>query len=86
VDASQIEVFVPHQANLRIIERVRRAAGLDHAVTAEDVRVSGNTSAASIPMALVALREGHDLSGRLALLAGFGAGLTAGAQVVRLPG
>jgi len=86
LDANEIDVFVPHQANLRIVERVRRAAGLDHAITADDVRTAGNTSAASIPLALADLREKVDVAGKLALLVGFGAGLTAAAQVVRLPG
>ena len=85
ITPGEIDVFVPHQANLRIIERVRRAAGLDHALTAEDIRTAGNTSAASIPMALTALREQHDVKGKLALLVGFGAGLSAAAQIVRLP-
>jgi 3-oxoacyl-[acyl-carrier-protein] synthase-3 len=83
---ADIEVFVPHQANLRIIDAVARALGLDHAVTATDVELSGNTSAASIPIALHRLRRsGRATSGQVALLAGFGAGLTIAAQVIRLP-
>ena len=83
--AGEIDVFVPHQANLRIIEPVRRATGLLHTPLADDIRTSGNTSAASIPMALSALGERHDLRRKLALVVGFGAGLAAAAQVVRLP-
>jgi 3-oxoacyl-[acyl-carrier-protein] synthase-3 len=86
VGADDIDVFVPHQANLRIIEAIRSRLGLHGATTAVDVIESGNTSAASIPLALARLRRsgtaGH---GELALLAGFGAGLTIAAQVVRLP-
>ena len=82
----QIDVFVPHQANLRIVDAVRTRAGLTHAVTATDVVTSGNTSAASIPMALMRLREqGRLRCGQLAMLVGFGAGVTISAQVVRLP-
>jgi 3-oxoacyl-[acyl-carrier-protein] synthase III len=86
VTAADIDVFVPHQANLRIVEAVASRLGLSHAVVATDVVSAGNTSAASIPMALVALRQrGQVRSGQLALLVGFGAGLTIAAQVIRLP-
>jgi 3-oxoacyl-[acyl-carrier-protein] synthase-3 len=86
VALSEIDVFVPHQANLRIIEAVARRAGLTKAVIASDIVVSGNTSAASIPLALTQLcDEGRLGNGQLALLAGFGAGLTFAAQVVGLP-
>jgi 3-oxoacyl-[acyl-carrier-protein] synthase III len=84
VTAADIAVFVPQQANLRIVEAISRRLGLDHAETATDVVVSGNTSAASIPLALARLRTG-DRGGQLALFAGFGAGLSIAAQVVRLP-
>lgn len=81
-----IEVFVPHQANLRIIDAVVRKVGLEHAVVASDIIESGNTSSASIPIALTRLRDsGAAKSGQLALLVGFGAGLAYAAQVVRLP-
>ncbi|MEO8888302.1 MAG: beta-ketoacyl-ACP synthase 3 [Jatrophihabitantaceae bacterium] len=83
---ADIEVFVPHQANLRIIDAVVRKVGLDHTVVATDIVESGNTSSASIPIALTRLRDsGAAKSGQLALLVGFGAGLAFAAQVVRLP-
>ena len=86
VKAADIDVFVPHQANLRIVEAITRRLGLDRATTATDVVEAGNTSAASIPLALDRLRRSGALPhGQLALLAGFGAGLTIAAQVVRLP-
>ncbi len=86
VRPDQIEVFVPHQANLRIIEAVAERVGVQGALVADDVVRTGNTSAASIPLAVSALREtGVDLHGRLALLTGFGAGLAVAAQVVVLP-
>jgi 3-oxoacyl-[acyl-carrier-protein] synthase-3 len=86
VRAADIDVFVPHQANLRIIEAVRRKLDLEHAVTAVDVSEAGNTSGASIPIALSTLRRaGQARTGQLALLVGFGAGLTIAAQVVVLP-
>jgi 3-oxoacyl-[acyl-carrier-protein] synthase-3 len=86
VQPAQIDVFVPHQANLRIIDAMVRRLDLGAAVIATDVTCSGNTSAASIPMALTRLiDEGRVRGGQLALLVGFGAGLGYAAQVLRLP-
>ena len=83
---ADVDVFVPHQANLRIIDAVVRALHLQHAVIADDIITSGNTSAASIPLALTRLLDtGQARTGDLALLAGFGAGLSYAAQVVVLP-
>ncbi|WP_298229996.1 beta-ketoacyl-ACP synthase III [Gryllotalpicola sp.] len=82
-----IDVFIPHQANLRIIESVGTALGLrDDVVIARDVIDTGNTSAASVPLAMERLlREGAAHGGQLALEFGFGAGLCYAAQVVELP-
>jgi 3-oxoacyl-[acyl-carrier-protein] synthase-3 len=86
VAISDIAVFVPHQANGRIIDAVAARLGLSAAVVASDIRASGNTSAASIPIAITrVLEQDPSLSGRLALLLGFGAGLAYAGQVVRLP-
>ncbi|WP_406431174.1 ketoacyl-ACP synthase III [Streptomyces sp. NBC_00631] len=87
VGAGDIDVFVPHQANLRIVESLARSLSLrEDAVCARDVVEAGNTSAASVPLALAALRaQGLARRGDLALLMGFGAGLAYAAQVVRLP-
>jgi 3-oxoacyl-[acyl-carrier-protein] synthase III len=86
VTAADIDVFVPHQANLRIIDAVVRRLGLHRAVVATDVTTSGNTSAASVPIALTRLLEsGRAVSGQLAVLLGFGAGLAHAGQVVALP-
>ncbi|MEV5376212.1 beta-ketoacyl-ACP synthase 3 [Streptomyces nondiastaticus] len=87
VTAGDLDAFVPHQANLRMIETVTQRLGLPgHVTVARDVVHSGNTSAASVPLAVARLKElGAVGSGGLALLLGFGAGLTWGAQVVRLP-
>lgn len=87
VEVADLDAFVPHQANLRITDSVVRALKLpDHVAVARDVVDSGNTSAASVPLALDRLVEsGQVRSGGLALLIGFGAGLTAAGQVVRLP-
>jgi len=81
-----IDIFVPHQANLRIGTAIADRLGLRQAIVSTDITVSGNTSAASIPIALARLvQSGRARSGQLALLVGFGAGLTYAAQVIRLP-
>ncbi|QDB78961.1 ketoacyl-ACP synthase III [Georgenia sp. 311] len=82
-----IEVFLPHQANMRIIDQLAKQVGLsDSVVIARDIAETGNTSAASIPLAAERLiREGAVESGALALQIGFGAGLAYAAQVVALP-
>jgi 3-oxoacyl-[acyl-carrier-protein] synthase-3 len=87
LELSDLAAFVPHQANLRITESVVRSLRLpDSVVVARDVVDSGNTSAASVPLALDRLVElGQVRRGDPVLLAGFGAGLTAAAQVVRCP-
>ena len=78
--------FVPHQANLRIIEPLARKLGVDPTVVARDIVESGNTSAASIPLALSKMIErGEIKSGAPVLLVGFGGGLTYAGQVVRCP-
>ncbi|MDR2565638.1 MAG: ketoacyl-ACP synthase III [Bifidobacteriaceae bacterium] len=82
-----IEVFIPHQANLRIIEQqVKRIGFGPDVVVARDIAETGNTSAASIPLATERLgRDDPAVGGRLALQIGFGAGLAYAAQVVELP-
>lgn len=87
VEASDLAAFVPHQANMRIIDEFAKQLGLpDTVAIARDIETTGNTSAASIPLATHRLlAENPDLSGGLALQIGFGAGLVFGAQVVVLP-
>ncbi|CAN5162723.1 ketoacyl-ACP synthase III [soil metagenome] len=82
-----IDVFIPHQANLRIIESMTEKLGLrDDVVVATDIIDTGNTSGASVPLATERLlREGKAEGGQLALQFGFGAGLCYAAQVVELP-
>jgi len=78
--------IVLHQANLRIIEPLARKIGALNAVVATDVTESGNTSAASIPLALSKLQERDPLPGGTSvLLFAFGGGLTYAGQVVRIP-
>ncbi|WP_167050829.1 beta-ketoacyl-ACP synthase III [Salinibacterium sp. ZJ77] len=87
VEPEDLALFVPHQANLRIIDEFAKQLKLPETVViARDITTTGNTSAASIPLATHrALEEHPEISGGLALQIGFGAGLVFGAQVVRLP-
>lgn len=87
IDPSELRGFVPHQANLRIIDAIANKLGLaEDAVVARDVVDSGNTSAASIPLALSKLVERGELrSGDPVLLFGFGGGLAYAGQVIRCP-
>lgn len=84
---ADLDVFIPHQANMRIIDAMAKQIGLPPGVAiARDIADTGNTSAASIPLAMDRmLSEGAASSGELALLIGFGAGLAYAAQVVELP-
>jgi 3-oxoacyl-[acyl-carrier-protein] synthase-3 len=85
-DTAELAAIVPHQANLRIVEAIARKLGADRAVVARDIIESGNTSSASIPLALCQLVErGEVASGAPTLLLGFGAGLTYAGQVVLCP-
>ncbi|MUL75602.1 beta-ketoacyl-ACP synthase III [Mycolicibacterium sp. CBMA 226] len=83
-----IDVFIPHQANGRINELLTKGLGLSpETVVAQDIQDAGNTSAASIPLAMYTLLDtGEAKPGSLALLLGYGAGLAYAAQVIRLPG
>lgn len=87
ITADELTAFVPHQANVRIIDEFAKQLGLPESVLiARDIAHTGNTSAASIPLAMHQLLADHpEASGGYALQIGFGAGLVYGAQVVRLP-
>ncbi|MGW1396978.1 beta-ketoacyl-ACP synthase III [Streptomyces nigra] len=81
-----LAAVVLHQANLRIIEPLAQKLGAVNAVVARDVTESGNTSAASIPLAFSKLVEqGRISSGDPVLLFGFGGNLSYGGQVVHCP-
>lgn len=84
VSASDIDLVVPHQANLRIIEAVAKYSGVEMDRVMVTVHKYGNMSAATIPVSLVdALTEGRVKPGSLLLMPGFGGGLTFGALLVR---
>ena len=87
ITVDDLDVFVPHQANMRIIDAMARSMKLPSTVKiARDIADQGNTSAASIPLALGRMiDEGTAKSGDIALLIAFGAGLAYAAQVVVVP-
>ncbi|MFF1624891.1 ketoacyl-ACP synthase III [Streptomyces sp. NPDC058272] len=87
ITPDDLDVFIPHQANERIIDSMVKTLKLPaHVTVARDVRTTGNTSAASIPLAMERLlATGEAKSGDTALVIGFGAGLVYAATVVTLP-
>ena len=85
VEVSDVDWFIPHQANSRILEGVAKRLGIDEAKVISTVARHGNTSAASIPLALAeGLADGRIKRGDLLLMEAMGGGLTWGAVVLRL--
>src|SRR2546423_8733052 len=77
IAASEVDWFVPHQANIRIIEAAANRVGVPLERTIVNIEKYGNTSSASIPLALFeAVDEGRVQPGDLVLMCGFGAGMT----------
>ncbi len=86
VTPDELAAFVPHQANLRIIDAIAKKLNAPNAVVARDIVTSGNTSAATIPLALSRMVERGEIpSGAPVLLLGFGSGLAYAGQVVLSP-
>lgn len=87
ITADQLDAFIPHQANVRIIDAMIKQLKLPPDIpVARDIAYTGNTSAASIPLAMERMvRHGEIPRGGLALQIGFGAGLAYAAQVVVIP-
>jgi 3-oxoacyl-[acyl-carrier-protein] synthase-3 len=84
VDASDVGWFIPHQANVRIIDAARQRLGIPPERTVVNIERYGNTSAASIPLALVeAADDGRIQPNDLVLLSGFGAGMTWASALLR---
>lgn len=84
VSPDDITLVVPHQANLRIIELSLKSIGIPLEKASLVLQSTGNTSAASIPLALAAALDAHRVhTGDLVLLVGFGAGMTAASAVLR---
>ena len=87
ITADDLDAFIPHQANNRITDALIRALDLPaHVPVARDIVTTGNTSAASIPLAMDRMLEAGEIPhGGNALLVGFGAGLVFASQVVTIP-
>ena len=87
VTVDELDAFIPHQANMRITDAMARALKIpEHVAIARDIAQQGNTSAASVPLAMERMiADGEISSGDTALLIAFGAGLTYAAQVVTVP-
>jgi 3-oxoacyl-[acyl-carrier-protein] synthase-3 len=86
VEPAELAAFVPHQANLRIIDMLAKKLGVRDDRVARDIVESGNTSAATIPLALSKMVERGDVpSGAPVLILGFGSGLAFAGQVVLAP-
>ncbi|MCL4713941.1 MAG: ketoacyl-ACP synthase III [Hyphomonadaceae bacterium] len=85
VAIDEVDWFVPHQANQRILDGVARRLNIDAGKVVSTVALHGNTSAASVPLALdVAVRDGRIKPGDLVLMEALGGGLTWGAALVRM--
>ncbi len=83
LDPSDIDLFIPHQANVRIIEAVAKGLGLPMEKMYVNVDRYGNTSAASVPIALAeAVNEGRVKVGDRIVIVAFGAGFTSGAVTI----
>jgi len=86
VTPAEISAFIPHQANLRIIEAIAKKLGIPRDRVADDIITAGNTSSASIPLAFSRMAEqGRLQPGTPALLIAFGAGLSYASQVITVP-
>jgi 3-oxoacyl-[acyl-carrier-protein] synthase-3 len=85
VSLAEVDWFIPHQANQRILEGVARRLGIDEARVISTVALHANTSAASIPLAMAqGIADGRIKPGQLLLIEAMGGGLTWGAAVIRL--
>ncbi len=83
--AEEIDYLIPHQANLRIIQAVQERLGYSDEKVVTNIKYYGNTSAASIPLAMAeSVEQGKVKLGSTAILCGFGAGMTWGGAIVRL--
>lgn len=85
MDASQIDWLIPHQANIRIMQSTAKKMRMPMEKVVVTVDQHGNTSAASIPLALdVAVRDGRVKSGQTIMIEGVGGGFTWGAAIIKM--
>ncbi len=84
VDAKDVKLFIPHQANQRITDAVANKLNVDESLVYSNISMHGNTSSASIPIALdECVEAGRVKTGDLVLLASFGGGVTWGGVLIR---
>jgi 3-oxoacyl-[acyl-carrier-protein] synthase-3 len=84
IKVSDVDCFIPHQANIRIIEAAAKRMGIPMDKVVHNVKYYGNTSCASIPLAMVeAIEQGRIRSGSIVVAVAFGAGLTWGSLVIK---
>ena len=84
IEPDKVDVWVPHQANIRIIEMIAEKLGIPKEKTVETVQMHGNTSAASVPLALDwAVKHGRIREGDTVMLQGVGAGMTWGSVLLK---
>ncbi len=84
VSPDQIDMLIPHQANLRISQFVQKRFGLSENQIHNNIQKYGNTTAGSIPIALTeAWQEGKIKEGDIVVLAAFGSGFTWGSTIIR---
>lgn len=82
---ADLDLLIPHQANIRIIQAVAKRLALSDSQCVVTVSEQGNTSAASVPLALdAAIRDGRLREGMLAMMIGVGGGFTWGANLIKL--
>ena len=85
IDKDELDWLIPHQANIRIIQATAKRLGLPMEKVILTVQDHGNTSAASVPMALdVGVRDGRVQPGQLVLMEAFGGGFTWGSVLMRV--
>ena len=84
VSADEVDVLLPHQANIRIIEAICKRSGIDFAKSHNVIAHTGNNCAATIPLSMAkAHADGALVPGALVVMTGFGAGMTWASTVVR---
>lgn len=83
IDKDNIDYYIMHQANMRIIEKIAQKLKVDINKFYTNIDKYGNTSAASVAIALDEMFKSGDLTGKKIVMAGFGAGLTYGATIIQ---
>ena len=84
LSGDDIDLFIPHQANKRIIDATSKRCGISNDKVIINIKEYGNTTAGTIPIALnESVNSGRLIEGNIVLLAAFGAGFTWGSMLIR---